>query len=121
MAAVAAAVVLAASVTGCLEETPQERQARAAEKAEDRRKGHHCLSAWDGNHDGLEELIRAQLDDPGSMETTRTLTGPNKDGKHEIRTFFTAKNVFGGRVRLIGVGEYRNDNCRAMLRRIAVE
>ncbi len=26
---------------------------KAAERAQERRKGHHCLSPWDGNHDGL--------------------------------------------------------------------
>ena len=37
--------------------------------SEDERKGFHCLSPWDGNHDGLEGLIRDELNDPGSMET----------------------------------------------------
>ena len=119
MAAVAVAVVLAASTSACLGETPQERQAKAAGKAEDRRKGHHCLSAWDGNHDGLERLVKAQLNDPDSMKTTETLVGPNKDGTHQIRLHFTAKNAFGGRVSAIGVGTFRNDNCVATLERIA--
>ena len=40
-----------------------------AEEAEDRRKGLHCLSDWDGDHEGLERLVRQELNDPDSMET----------------------------------------------------
>ena len=57
--------------------------AAAAEEAEDRRKGFHCLSPWDGNHDGLEALIRDELNDPGSMETIETrITPVDEDGNH---------------------------------------
>ena len=45
-------------------------------KAEEERKGFHCLSAWDGNHDGLEGLVRQQLNDPDSMETRETRIAP---------------------------------------------
>ncbi len=31
-----------------------------------------CVSAWDGNHEGFEALIRGVLNDPGSMETHGT-------------------------------------------------
>lgn len=82
---------------------------------EDQRQGFHCLSAWDGNHDGLEALIRGQLNDPGSMDTISTLIGPVKDGRHVIRLEFTAKNAFGGRVRHTAAGYVDNKTCEATL------
>ncbi len=63
--------------------------------------------------------MRLRLNDLGSMETTRTLVGPNKGGVHQIRLYFTAKNAFGGRVSAKAVGTFRNDDCRATLARIA--
>lgn len=96
-----------------------EYRSERAKTQEERRRGHHCLSAWDGNHEGFERLIRAELNDPGSMSTTRTVVGTLKDGRHEIRLFFTAKNALGSRVQAIGVGSFRNSDCKATLRRIA--
>ena len=85
-------------------------------RAEDRRNGFHCLSAWDGNHDGLEALIRDQLNDPGSMETIETRISPvDARGDHAILLEFTAKNAFGGRVRSIAAGVVDNSTCEATL------
>ena len=61
-----------------------------------------CVSAWDGNHDDLEALIRARLNDPGSMETHGTYYNPNDsiaDGQISIRLDYSAANAFGGMVR----------------------
>ena len=61
-----------------------------------------CVSAWDGNHDGLEALIRAQLNDPGSMETHGTYYNPSDsltDGHITIRLDYGARNALGGMVR----------------------
>ena len=87
--------------------------------AEERRKGFHCLSPLDGNHDGIEALIRAQLDDPGSMETHETAITPVGDnGQHTIRVDFSAKNRFGGRVRTVAWGYVDPTTCTATLRHI---
>lgn len=61
-----------------------------------------CVSAWDGNHDGLEALIRAQLNDPGSMETHGTYYNSADsitDGEIGIRLDYGARNTLGGMVR----------------------
>ena len=61
-----------------------------------------CASGWDGNHDGLEALIRAELNDPGSMETHGTYYNPNdsiSDGNLRIRLDYSAANLLGGMVR----------------------
>lgn len=61
-----------------------------------------CVSAWDGNHEGLEGLIRARLNDPGSMETHGTYFNASDsiaDGEIRIRLDYSAANAFGGKVR----------------------
>ena len=90
--------------------------ATAVAEAAERRKGFHCLSPWDGNHDGLEALIRDNLNDPGSMDTVVTrITPVDEDGYHTVALEFTAENAFGGRVRLTGYGLVNNETCEATL------
>ena len=88
-----------------------------AEKVADRIKGFHCLSAWDGNHDGLEALVRDQLKDPGSMETHQTKITPVQPGtgQHTIIMDFGARNSFGGVVRNQAIGWVDPDTCEATL------
>ena len=87
-----------------------------AKDAEDRTKGFHCLSKLDGNHDGLEALIRERLNDPGSMETIETrIAAANAQGDHRIELDFTAKNAFGGRVRNTAHGWVSQSTCVATL------
>lgn len=84
--------------------------------AEDRRKGFHCLDPWDGNHNGLEALIRDRLNDPGSMETIVTRIAPaDAQGDHRIQLEFTAKNAYGGRVRHMAHGWVDQATCNATL------
>ncbi len=88
----------------------------SAEELEERRKGFHCLDPWDGNHTGLESLIRDRLNDPGSMETIETrITPVDESGEHTVSLEFTAKNAFGGRVRHQAVGVVENETCAATL------
>lgn len=86
-----------------------------AEEAENRRKGFHCLSLWDGNHDLFEGLIRERLNDPSSMETFETRVSPVKEGRHEILMDFGARNAFGGMVRKVAYGNYDNKTCEPEL------
>ena len=61
-----------------------------------------CVDAWDGNHNGFEALIRAVLNDPGSMETHGTYyftTDDLDDGLVTIKLDYGARNGFGGMVR----------------------
>ena len=71
----------------------------AREEIEERHKGFHCLSSWDGNHGGMTELIKARLNDPDSMETRETrITPVNNVGQHRIIVNFTARNAEGARL-----------------------
>ena len=91
--------------------------AKAAEEAEDKRKGLHCLSDWDGDHEGLERLVQQELNDPDSMKTLSTLITPVQpdSGQHVILMEFTAKNVFGGVERYQAVGLVEPGTCQATL------
>ena len=89
---------------------------KSGETADDRRKGFHCLSTWDGNHDGLERLVKAQLKDPDSMTTHETTVSPrNSDGRHRIVMDFGARNSFNGMVRNTATGWVDNKTCEATL------
>jgi len=87
------------------------------EQAAKREWGHHCLSAWDGNHDGFETQIRDLLNDPDSMETHKTTTTrliPGA-GTHKISMEYSARNAFGGRIRLEAIGYLDPDTCEVMV------
>jgi hypothetical protein len=86
-----------------------------ATKVEERRQGFHCLSDWDGNHDGLEALVRTQLNDPSSMETYNTGIGQVVNGQHRIEMEFGARNAFGGMVRGVALGWVDHETCEATL------
>ena len=87
-----------------------------AEEEEERRKGFHCLSEWDGNHEGLEVLIQDRLNDPGSMETIETrIAVADAQGDHRIQLDFTAKNTLGGRDRYTAHGWVSQATCEATL------
>ena len=91
-----ALIVVAGVAGGCVADSEPAAPTNAKELFE------ACVSEWDGNHDGLESLIRAELNDPGSMETHGTYYNPNdsiSDGKLRIRLDYSAANVLGGMVR----------------------
>ena len=84
----------------------------APSAAEEKRKGFHCLSMWDGNNRDMEALIKQQLSDPGSMEVIGTRIVPvNEWQKHVIHVDFTARNAFGGRVRSTAIGSVDHETC----------
>ena len=90
--------------------------ADSADSAEDIRNGFHCLSKWDGNHDGFERLVKRQLNDPGSMETFETrITPVDTSGKHVVFMDFGARNGFGGMVRSTARGTVDNETCEVTL------
>ena len=112
-----AALIVVLAVIGALIELPDPEPAPAATKPATTRPAatpttapapnakelfEGCVSAWDGNHEGLEALIRGVLNDPGSMETHGTYYNPNdslNDGNIRIRLDYGARNTFGGMVR----------------------
>lgn len=79
--------------------------------AEDRRKGFHCLSAWDGSHPEFKRKVKDMLRDPGSFEHIATYVSPVKEGRHGIRMEYRAKNGFGGMNIGQALGSYSNSTC----------
>ena len=97
---------------------PAATRTESPQDAERRHKGFHCLSGWDGGHNGLNELIKARLNDPGSFEMHETKIAPvtpYSGGKHAIIVDFSAKNALGGRVRHSARGTVAPDTCGATL------
>ena len=88
-----------------------ESEEEKTDRLEEREKGFHCLSAWDGNHDGFEDVVRQRLNDPDSMNTINTLVGRNINGRHQITMNFTADNLLGGTERLTAKGYFDNATC----------
>ncbi len=89
----------------------------AAEREENRRKGFHCLSDWDGNHNGTEKLVRLLLHDPDSMKTYSTSITPVMagTGKHRLVMDYGARNAFGAMVRNQAKADIDPDTCEATL------
>jgi len=110
--------------------TPEEKAARAqaeadaraereARQAEDRRKGFHCLSNWDGSHRQFVNLVEGQLRNPDSFEHIETRVSPVTGARnHRIEMDFRAENGFGGMVTQTAFGTYLNDGCSPTLQNI---
>ena len=101
-------------------ERPARTATRTAEEAAERRNGFHCLSAWDGGHAGMEQLIKAQLTDPNSLtvhETRIATVVVDSDGRqcHVLLVDFGARNAFGGMVRHEARGWVDHETCAATL------
>ncbi len=81
----------------CTSESVEEKQAKVAQTAEDKRNGFHCLSPWDGSHNGVVDRVKAGLRDPESFEHDSTrITPVDKDGNHIVAMTYRARNGFGG-------------------------
>jgi len=86
------------------------------EAANKKRKGFHCLSAWDGSHRGVENYIKDRLKDPGSFEHIETrITPVSPEGTHSLTMKYRAKNGFGGYTVGAAVAVVSNEGCRATI------
>lgn len=85
----------------------------SADSAEDRSKGFHCLSGWDGSHRGFVDAVKRQLRDPESFEHDETRVTPVVDGQHTILMTFRSRNGFGGMNVGTAIGTYSNATCQA--------
>ena len=65
--------------------SPEDVAAEAAQTAEQKRKGFHCLSAWDGSHAKFKSAIKMQMRESDSFEHIETLVTPvSADGTHQL-------------------------------------
>lgn len=92
----------------------QEADAKAAaEQADFRRKGFHCLSAWSGHSDSFVDAVKAQMRDPDSFEPIETRIGAVDGGKHPVVMKYRARNGFGGMNVAEAAGVIDTETCIA--------
>jgi hypothetical protein len=113
-AVILTAVITALSLSAC-GKSEAEKAAEIAQKAENKRKGFHCLSAYDGAHNGVERWLKNNLRDPDSYKHVETKIAPVKDGKHILITSYRAKNGFGGYVGGVVLAEVNHETCQATI------
>jgi hypothetical protein len=82
------------------------------EEVENRRKGFHCLSSWDGSLTALVDTVKESLREPSSFEHIDTrITPVDKKGNHMLLMKYRARNGFGG----MNVGQVaaivKNSDC----------
>ena len=83
-----------------------------APTSEEKRKGSHCLSIWDGRHIAFTNEVLESLVDPDSFKHDRTTVTPvSISGTHQIRMRFRARNSFGGMMISIATGTFNNLDC----------
>lgn len=66
------------------------------------------FSAWDGSHNTLTQLIKKAMNDPDSYEHVETKYWDMKD-YIVVRTVYSGKNAFGGRVKNFVKAKFDND------------
>ncbi|MEX1034823.1 MAG: hypothetical protein WDZ54_02620 [Sneathiella sp.] len=94
-----------------------ERLAQAeAKKAEDKKAGFHCLSAWDGSHIQVKQEVENMMREPDSFEHIETLIGPvNEKGTHTLVMKYRARNGFGGMSMGRTLATVQNGDCSALI------
>lgn len=97
-----------------IEQAEREREAEA--KREEKRKGFHCLSAWDGSHSEFKRQVKQMMREPKSFEHIETRVTPVSDnGTHTAIMTYRARNGFGGMNVGTAIGEYRNSTCAVVV------
>jgi len=77
----------------------------------DPNKGFHCLSTWDGSHDGFKSEVKSKMKDPKSFSHVKTRITPKKNGQHFIYMDYRAKNSFGAVTTGTAKGKVDHDDC----------
>ncbi|MEM9975579.1 MAG: hypothetical protein AAF771_15480 [Pseudomonadota bacterium] len=112
-------------VMGMLPEKPKSEEELAQEMRlaeEQKRKGFHCLSAWDGSHRNFKEDVQASLREPSSFEHIETrITPVNDKGYHVLFMDFRARNGFGGMNLASASAVVKQSDCSHELLAIADE
>lgn len=63
---------------------------------QNKNKGFHCLSGWDGSSRVLVDEVKKNMRDPDSFKHRETRIGQIIDNKHFINMTYSGKNGFGG-------------------------
>ena len=102
-----------------IEEELAKEKLLAEQKAEEKRKGFHCLSSWDGSHRAVANWTKKQLREPKSFKHINTLVWPvDTQGNHQLVMQYKAKNGFGGMTSGVVKAFYSNSDCGATIKSI---
>lgn len=82
--------------------------------AEDKRKGFHCLSTFDGSSRPFRRAVEAQLRDPDSFDHIDTRITPVKEGRHTVIMNYRARNGFGGMNVEQAIGQVDHESCEVV-------
>jgi len=82
-----------------------------AKKAEEKRNGFHCLSAWDGSNISLVRETKNTMKDPKSFEHIETRIAPVSNGQHTAVMTYRGRNGFGGMVVETEYTTVSNSSC----------
>ena len=95
-------------------ERAAEREREVTEEAENRRKGFHCLSSFNGTHRGVANLVKERLRDPDSFEHVETRIAPiDENGEHILMMQYRGANGFGGINVETALATIKNSDCSA--------
>jgi hypothetical protein len=108
-------IALVAHCSSSSTSTPQQVAADQAKAEQDRQRGFHCLSGWDGSNASLVEQVKSQLREPSSFEHISTSIEPDVSGKHNITMEYRARNGFGGMDVATAEGVVDHETCDATL------
>lgn len=87
-----------------------------AKLADDRRRGFHCLSAWDGSNPSFVKQVKEQLRNPDSFRHAETTIGPVlKSGNHAVKMTYRAENGFGGMNVETAIAAVDQNTCEATI------
>ena len=111
-------VLLVVFIGGCTALTSMFCGPSEEEKAEERRRGLHCLNksslAWDSGKQIQERMLN-----PDSYEEVQASIGPvTKDGIHVYIIKFRGTNVFGATIQQEAIFRVTQDGCEGELLRI---
>ena len=96
-----------------------EREAKLKEEkrlaeVENKRKGFHCLSSWDGSHSAVKRTVERSMRNPDSFDHIETRITPVKDGKHILTMKYRGQNGFGGMSVESVIATIDNKSCTAL-------
>lgn len=92
----------------------------AKEKAENQRKGFHCLSPIDGSEPDVVEAVKARLRDPDSFQHIETrITPVDVKGVHHLMMRYRSRNGFGGMVEGAAIANIVSDGCGVSMVKLA--
>lgn len=97
-------------------ELAKEAAQKAEKEKENKRKGFHCLSSWNGSHPALKKYAEENMRDPDSFEHIETrITPVTENGTHQLIMKYRAKNGFGGMTVGSAIATIDNASCQATI------